>query len=108
MVSINIKFIKDFGGCALFLGFLSLVNHQSGTPVTIIFPYIFPVAFLTWRYNLPIGFLAAALAALPGGYLQNHSLQDLYWAGLSTYLKLSTAVAITRYVKWYSERKISK
>lgn len=81
---------------AVWLLFLAIVNQKSRFPIISIFPYLFPVVFITWRHGLAWGFLFSAIAsvaAMPGSYMDSHEMNDLYWASFTTYLKLSGAAA---------------
>lgn len=78
------------------LALLAAVNHSAYRPVTFILPYLLPIIVMTWRYGMAWGFLIAglaSLAAIPGEYLANHSIDQLSRAGISTYLKFSAIAA---------------
>ncbi|WP_461482029.1 hypothetical protein [Porticoccus sp.] len=86
-------FIRDLVLSSLWLLFLAVLNRKSSVPIVSILPYLFPVVVVSWRYGLGWGFLFAALgtlAAMPGDYLKEHQMKDLYWAAFTTYLKLTT------------------
>lgn len=88
------EFIRDLVLSSLWLLLLAMFNQKSSVPIASILPYLLPVAIVSWRYGLGWGFLFAALgtlAAMPGDYLKEHEMNDLYWAALTTYLKLTTA-----------------
>ncbi|ERS11493.1 hypothetical protein Q673_11020 [Marinobacter sp. EN3] len=77
------------------LGFLAIANRQASQPVASIFPYLAPVVFFAWVYNVRWGlFFAgiATLAALPGDYVETHTRAELLYAGFSTYAQLTGAV----------------
>lgn len=89
---INWYLVRDLVITALWLVFLALVNQKSQFPIYSIFPYLFPVCLLTWRYGLTWGFVfsaLASLAAVPGNFMLEHTQNDLFWGGLNTYLKLT-------------------
>lgn len=82
-------------------GLLALVNQTTSQPVISILPYIIPVAYLGWKYNLFWAFTFAAVAAVsavPAGFGAKHP-GAIYWAGLTTYAKLSCTAAVLRIVK---------
>lgn len=92
----NRNFVRDLLLVSIWLLLLALVNQKSNFPIYSIFPYLFPVVLLTWRYGMVWGFVfsaLAALAAVPGDYMTEHPKHDLYWAGFTTYLKLTCAAA---------------
>ena len=89
-------FCRDFFASLVWLSILASVNQTAADPVLSILPYILPVVFMGWRWGAGWGFLLAAiasLAAVPGSYTADHDLNDLYWAGFTTYLKLSCITA---------------
>lgn len=99
--------VRDSLLVSLWLLGLAIVNQKSRLPVYSIFPYAFPVMFVSWRYGVLLGFVVSAfatLAAFPGGYLTEHPKSDLFWAASTTYLKLSVVVALTVGVKKWSAR----
>lgn len=89
------------------LGFLAVANRQASQPVVSIFPYLAPVVFFAWVYDTKWGFFfagVATLAALPGDYVDNHTRNELLYAGFSTYAKLTGAVIGCMLTKMIRER----
>lgn len=92
------------------LGFLAVANRQAAQPVTSIFPYLAPVVFFAWVHGATWGFLfagLATLAAIPGDYFDTHTKIDLFYAGFSTYAKLTGAaigVALAKIIRERSGR----
>lgn len=89
------------------LGFLAIANRQAPQPVVSIFPYLAPVIFFAWVYSARWGFLfagIAALAALPGGYVDTHTRVELFYAGFSTYAQLTGAAIGCVLAKMIRER----
>lgn len=89
--------IRDLLVALLWLLSLALYNHLGHlgvAPVLSIFPYLLPTTVIALRHGYTWAWIVAAfasLAAIPGNYLAQHSLQAFCWAGLSTYVKLSIA-----------------
>ncbi len=101
--------VRDLLLVALWLLGLAIVNQKSRLPIYSIFPYAFPVIFVFWRYGVLPAFVVSAfatLAAFPGDYLAEHAKTDLFWAAITTYIKLSVIVALTLWVKrWTASRR---
>jgi len=86
---------------------LAIANTQAAQPVSSIFPYLAPVVFFAWVYNAKWGFFLAgiaALAALPGDYMETHTREELIYAGFATYAQLTAAVIGSVLAKMVSER----
>lgn len=98
------KLILDLLVALAWYGMLAMVNQTTTHPVISIFPYLIPIACLSWRYGLFWAFsfsAIATLAAVPAGYALKHP-GHLYWAGFTTYLKLSCAAVGVQFVKTMS------
>lgn len=100
--------VRDLLLVSLWLLGLAIVNQKSRLPVYSIFPYAFPVIFVSWRYGVLPAFVVSAfatLAAFPGDYLTEHAKSEMFWAASTTYLKLSVIIALTLWVKKWSTRR---
>lgn len=89
---INWFLVRDLAIAVFWLFFLAFVNRESQFPIYSIVPYLLPVSILVWRYGLLWGFVfsaLAALAAIPGDYMIDHTANNLCWGGLTTYFKLT-------------------
>ncbi|OQK16572.1 hypothetical protein AU255_01310 [Methyloprofundus sedimenti] len=97
------EFLRDLIIMVAWLFFLALVNRYSQFPIYSIFPYLIPACLLTWKYGLSWGFIfsgLASLAAIPYNDLWKYDENSFFWAGLTTYFKLTGfAIGIT-YSRW--------
>jgi hypothetical protein len=101
----NWTLVRDLLLVSIWLLGLAIVNQKSQLPIYSIFPYAFAVIFVSWRHGVLMGFIVSAfatLAAFPADYLTEHPKSDLFWAAITTYVKLSVAVALTTGVKKWS------
>ena len=90
------RFLRHVTLASIWLLFLATTDHYSEGPIMSIFPFMLPVLLIAWIYGTGWGFVFAALAtlaAMPGDYMQHHDMHDLYWAAVTTYLKLTAAAA---------------
>ena len=102
----NLNFIFHMVVLATWLCGLAIINQQSYGPIVIIFPYLIPVALVTWGYGVRWGFISAALATLasmPFTPVGGYSDIDVIYASVSTYAKLTgAAIGISFSRKIYS------
>lgn len=100
LTDIKPEFVRDLIIMALWLSLLAFINRNSQFRIYSIFPYFIPVYLSTWKYGLSWGFIFSGLAswaAIPFNDLWEYGEHNFFWAGMTTYFKLTGLAVGTDY-----------